>query len=77
MTFEELFLQSVKKFYAGVEPTNYAATKEGGLKYTKKYFDEVESSMLNSDDAMETKKLTKKVKKEVPVSPETIKPKGK
>ena len=73
MTFEELFLQSVKKFYAGVEPTNYAATKEGGLKYNKKYFDEVESSMLSDNEVAETKKLTKKVKKEVPVSPEIVK----
>jgi hypothetical protein len=47
MTFEEAIVVSVRKYYQGKMPEKLMETKEGGMKYTSEYFDELEEELLN------------------------------
>tara|TARA_E500000178_G_scaffold301546_1_gene310504 strand:- start:474 stop:668 length:195 start_codon:yes stop_codon:yes gene_type:complete len=47
MTFEEAIVVSVRKYYQGKMPEKLMETKEGELKYTREYFDELEEELLN------------------------------
>lgn len=50
MDYYDLVLTSIDSFMKGKTPTETASLKEGGLKYTPAYFDELEK---DSDDLPE------------------------
>lgn len=42
MDYYDMVLKSIDAFMKGKEPQELAKLKEGGLRYTKSYFDELE-----------------------------------
>ena len=53
MTFEEAIRKSIKAFLKGEQPTNLAEASGGEVKYTLKFFDDLEKELVG---ATETKK---------------------
>lgn len=47
MTFEEAIVVSVRKYYQGKMPEELMGVKDGEMKYTPEYFDELEEELLN------------------------------
>jgi hypothetical protein len=46
MEYYDVVRQSIKAFMKGKTPTEMAALKEGGLKYTPDYFNEFEGKLI-------------------------------
>jgi len=55
MKFEDAVAKSVQTFLEGKVPENLAALKEGGLKYTKEYFDDFAEELAASKATGKTK----------------------
>lgn len=55
MKFEDAIAKSVQTFLEGRVPENLAALKEGGLKYTKEYFDDFAEELAASKPQGKTK----------------------
>lgn len=49
MTFEEAIRKSIKAYFDGKDPTNLLETMEGGMKYSREYFDQAEKELLGKD----------------------------
>ena len=54
MTFEEAVRKSIKAYFNGEDPTALIDATEGGAKYTREYFDELEADLLGKKAAEET-----------------------
>lgn len=53
MTFEEAIRKSIKAYFDGKDPTALLSTMEGGMKYTREYFDQAEQELLGKDAPVE------------------------
>ena len=59
MTFEEAIRKSISSYLKGEEPKSLAETHEGGLKYTLKFFDDLEADLLGEKKASRRGKKAK------------------
>lgn len=55
MTFEEAVRKSIRSYFKGKEPTAMKEAK-GEIKYTMKFFDDLEKQVLGKDAAKKDKK---------------------